>query len=405
MSLSDAQAQASTLLSLPEFHNHIASLPHGFPEVDLPIDAFISALDRVRGACWRHLHLPTVACSAPVPLGGSSLTALSPQFHIATARSLFSVASLSIAARLIQHVQSSPPATALPLTLWDGDGEGGAPLPALTDAPQQILADASTALRAAIRAIDLALIISCVTDATWHMLRSVRGQELIHPFNILHVCVHDISTTDGPEHQSLSEELIATANTLLVATEVSATATHAAAPDIHSHSHPRPRLADSLPAPRRALSPSPPRSPLSPDSKLKSVSRRESSSSALSVSSPLLSSSSSKSHKRQRVDSSESAAAAAAAAAVPLDPEATDTQAQLNLQAPPLTPLAPCSLIGGPRATAVPCLTAPPLALFAARHLVPRRPAVLRRCIEHWPARRLWCDPAWEYLRYFTLSG
>jgi hypothetical protein len=163
MSLSDAQAEATTLLSLPELRHRIAALPHEFPEVDLPIDVFISALDRVRGACWRHLHLPSVACSAPAPLG-SSPTALSPHFLIAAARSLFSVASLSIAARLIQLAQSPPIATALPFTLWDGDSEGGAPLPALADAPQQILADASTALRAAIRAIDLALIISCVSD-------------------------------------------------------------------------------------------------------------------------------------------------------------------------------------------------------------------------------------------------
>ena len=181
MSLSDAQAQATTLLSLPELHNCIAALPRGLPEVDLPIDAFISALDRVRGACWRHLHLPTVACSAPAPLCSSS-TASSPQFLIAAARSLFSTASLSIAARLIQHAQSPLLASALPVALWDGNGEGEAPLPALTDAPQRILTDAPIALRAAIRAIDLALIISCVAEVTWYMLRSISAQNLIHPF-------------------------------------------------------------------------------------------------------------------------------------------------------------------------------------------------------------------------------
>jgi hypothetical protein len=58
--------------------------------------------------------------------------------------------------------------------------------------------------------------------------------------------------------------------------------------------------------------------------------------------------------------------------------------------------------MGGPRAAAVPRLIAPPLVLFAAQHLVARRPAVMQRCIEHWPARRLWCDPTWTYLRYMA---
>ena len=165
MSLSDLQAQASTLLALSEMHHHIAALPSTLPGPDLSTTAFISELDGLRAACWRHLHLPTVACSAPAPLGPSPSAAASTQFLIAAARSVFSVASLSIAARLIEHTQAAVLLSST-VVLWDGDGGDAAPLPALTDAPQRILTDAPTALRAAIRAIDLALIISCVADAS-----------------------------------------------------------------------------------------------------------------------------------------------------------------------------------------------------------------------------------------------